>query len=435
MKHSNSPSAPHVGRHGNGASRLFGGLSPYFRRSDAPDQDYRYEATLAVWVRCFLLVGCLIETNYRIEYGALSHILNTLYILGFMAVNGYVYHRLRSGHRVSRLWLFVLSVLDVALVSFSVSMSGAFDSRYFVMYYPMAALFAWVFTSPLLGFSWTTMVVGIYVALCLGVAGGLDFGLLEEKALFYRVLSLYGVAGFVNILTRFERIRRVEAVGRELDLREDRIELSRTIHDTVAQSVYVVGLGIETARDIAQESSAELVSRLDEVHALSKTALWELRHPIDSGHIFEGRDLEEALNSHAYSFNAIMDIPVEVLRAGNEPDLPPLTRGLLFAIVHNAMTNVLLHAQASRVEVSLDFQDNHLCLSVSDDGIGLHRDRDGRGHGLRNMAANAERMGGSLEVSAGIGGAGTKVTCVVPYYANAGGMWSVSDGTDQSDAG
>ena len=86
------------------------------------------------------------------------------------------------------------------------------------------------------------------------------------------------------------------------------------------------------------------------------------------------------------------------------------------------MTNVLLHAQASRVEVALDFQADHLSLSVSDDGIGMPDDRRRRGHGLRNMAANAQRMGGRLEVSPGIGGAGTRVTCVVRYDPDDGGM-------------
>ena len=111
--------------------------------------------------------------------------------------------------------------------------------------------------------------------------------------------------------------------------------------------------------------------------------------------------LGEALSSHAYSFTAITSLPVEVVQAGDEPDLPPVARGLLFGIVHNAMTNVLRHAQASRVEVALDFQAGHLCLSVSDDGIGIPQEREGWGHGLRNMAANAQRMGGRLEGVAG----------------------------------
>ena len=127
------------------------------------------------------------------------------------------------------------------------------------------------------------------------------------------------------------------------------------------------------------------------------------------------------MSSHAYSFTAITFLPVDVAQDGDERDLPSAVRGQLFGIVHNAMTNVLLHARASRVEVRLDFQADHLSLSVSDDGIGIPQERERWGHGLRNMAASAQRMGGYLEVSPGVGGAGARVTCVVPCQANPGG--------------
>ena len=51
-------------------------------------------------------------------------------------------------------------------------------------------------------------------------------------------------------------------------------------------------------------------------------------------------------------------------------------------------------------------------MSVSDDGTGLPEDYAARGHGFRNMRADAERLGGTLEVESG--GAGTTVRCTVP---------------------
>ena len=265
------------------------------------------------------------------------------------------------------------------------------------------------------------MVAVTYVVVSLTVGEGLNVEQEEEKALSTRVFVMYLVVASVNLVASSERMKRREAVGRERELQRERIELSQTIHDTVAQSVFVVGLGVETARDLTKEAGDGMAARLEAIHDMSRTAMWELRHPIDSGQIFEGRDLAEALNIHASSFTAITSLPVEVVQAGEEPDLPLLTRGLLFAIAHNAMTNVLRHAQASRVEVRLDFQADDLCLSVSDDGIGMPQGREGWGHGLRNMAANAQRMGGRLQVSPGVGGVGARVTCIVPCQASPGG--------------
>ena len=397
-------------------------------------RDFRYEVTLSLWARWFLLAGCLIETSYRVEIGLLNYILNNLYVVAMMAANGYVHYRLRSERRVPIIWVLALTLMDVAALSFTISLSGGFHSRYFVLLYPATAMFAWVFTSPYLGFSWATSVAAIYVVLCLSVGDGIDFEKYEEKTLFYRVFAMYGVLGFVNILTRFERRRRLEAAEFELGMRQERIELSQTIHDTVAQHLYLIWLGVESARDQVKETTSALAERLQSVHTMSQLAIWELRHPIDSARVFETPELSTTLSSHVATFNTISGLPTEFVQTGHEPNLSPVSQGLLFAIAHNALTNVLRHAQASRVEVSLDFRADHLRLSVRDDGVGMPTDRESQGHGLRNMSSCAQRLGGRLEISEGIGGAGTRVTCEAPYDGGHAGASSASDGSDRNAA-
>ena len=69
---------------------------------------------------------------------------------------------------------------------------------------------------------------------------------------------------------------------------------------------------------------------------------------------------------------------------------------------------------ASRALVGLDFGQDELRLSVSDDWVGLPDDYEEHGHGFANMLAYAERLGGRLivEPRGPIGGA--SVTCVMP---------------------
>ena len=98
----------------------------------------------------------------------------------------------------------------------------------------------------------------------------------------------------------------------------------RTIHDTIAQSAYMIGLGIETAIELANapndKGRDELIAKLEAIHALSKSTMWELRHPIDAGPIFEGREFGRVLNSHASTFTTITSIPTEggAVRQGAE---------------------------------------------------------------------------------------------------------------------
>ena len=100
-----------------------------FGRTDP--EELRHAAQVSLWVRWFVMAFCLLEVNYRVEYGALSHILNNCYVIGFMAVNGYVQYLVRRHGEAKPAWLLGLSAMDLAGISFSVSLSGGFDSPYF----------------------------------------------------------------------------------------------------------------------------------------------------------------------------------------------------------------------------------------------------------------------------------------------------------------
>ena len=396
------------------------------RASDrtGPD-DLLYGIRISVWVRWFVLAAWFAQLNYRPNFADPNYATNTLIAILALALNGYVHYRLLSNRATTWHWAFALSAMDTATLTAGLANSGGFSNSFFTLYYPGLAMFAVVFTSFRLSFAWVTMVAALYAAVSLAVDPGVDFEIKEEKVLFTRIAVMYAVVAAVNLVSRFERIRRREAVERERMLQRGRIELSQTIHDTIAQSAYMIGLGIQTAMELADaredENRDELLAKLSATHALSKSTMWELRHPIDVGPIFEGRELSRVLRSHASTFAKITSIPAELVQSGREPPLRTVTRRLLFSIAHNAMTNAFRHANAGKVTISLSFEDDGLRMSVSDDGIGLPEDYADRGHGFRNMRADAERMGGRLEVGPGEFGRGTTVTCAIPFDTHPGG--------------
>ena len=378
-------------------------------------EELRYGAIISVWVRWFWVIGALIEINYPAGYQDRYYVLNTLYVLTPGLINGYVLYRIRGGGTVSAWWLLALSALDVSITSFSLSLTGGFVSNFYPVYLLVLAMFAVVFTSVRLTVVWTTLVAVVYCVLCWNVGAGLDLQANDEKDLFTRILMMYAIACAVSLIARYERIQRREAVVREQQLQRERIDLSQTIHDTVGQSAYMIGMGIESAKELVGPSNPELARRLEATGKLSRSAMWALRHPIDIGVIFDGQELATTLNSHVATFTAITSIPAEVIQLGSEPPLSVATKSVLFSIAHNAMTNVFRHADASCVEIVLDFESDRLGLSVSDDGKGLPDDYASRGHGFGNMRADAERLGGDLYVKDNDGGSGTTVMCSIPY--------------------
>ena len=377
-----------------------------------------YATWISVWGRWFIWLVGVFLIAYRpgfwypedVEYLAIPVLL--------FVVNGLVHYRLLSSRPVTWRWLLFLGAMDVALTTFGVVIGGGFTSFIFLAYYPALAILAVVFSSLWLSLAWTTAAAVAYVVVCLMAGSGLDLDAGKEKVLVARLAVLYTVVLGTGLITRFERIRWHTAVSGERQLRRERIELSQTIHDTTAQTAYMIGLGIHRARQLVDESNEELVAALDATSDLSRSAMWEVRGPIDAGHILEGRELGRVLWSHCATFERITGVPAEMAQSGTEPPLATETRSRLFSIAHNALTNAFLHARPGRVEVRLAFEADQIRLSVSDDGVGLPDDYGQRGRGFHGMRMDAERMGGALIVESGDGGGGTTIACVVPHRAD-----------------
>ncbi len=392
------------------------GLRRWFLRAVRADPDVLlFAARVSVWGRWLVWLVAVVEQAYRPALWFAADKENLHLHLPVIAFNGFVHYRLWRDRAVTWRWLLFLSGMDIALITTAVIIGGDFHFFSYVAYYPALALFAVVFASLWLSLAWATMAAVIYAVVSLAVGPGLDFDLGQEKALFARVMAMYAVVAAVCLIARFERVRRQESAERERNLLRERIELSQAIHDTAAQTAYMVGLGIRKAMRQAGDSNEELTATLAATASLSKAAIWELRRPIDEGHLFEGRELGRVLWSHTETFERVASVPAEMLQSGTEPPLAVETRSRLFSIAHNALTNAFLHAGAGRVEVRLDFGADCIRLSVSDDGVGLPEEYAERGRGFRGMRADAERLGGRLIVETGGVNGGTTVTCEAPY--------------------
>ena len=394
------------------AARVFGMSGTTLMRLD-PD-GLRFVATILVWAHWFVVAFSFVQLAYRPAGWPERYVVYAPLFLLLVAFNGYTHYRLATNRTITWPWILGLTAMDLTMVSVATVIGGGF-SHYFLhlLYYPPLAGYALVFTSFRLTMVCVTIVSVLYLAISLTVGDGIDMGAREEKPLLARIFVMYAVAATVNLISSFERSRWRAAVERERHLQRERIELSQAIHDTAAQTAFMIGLGIDASKQAAGDANEELTARLDATSRLSKTAVWQLRHPIDLGRIFEGSELGWTLDSHIATFRTITSVSAEMSQNGVEPPLSIEAKSQLFSIAHNALANAFRHAGASRVLVELDFGRDELRLSVSDDGVGLPGDYEERGHGFENMRADAGRLGGRLvvEPTGPVGGA--SVTCVM----------------------
>lgn len=129
-------------------------------------------------------------------------------------------------------------------------------------------------------------------------------------------------------------------------------------------------------------------------------------------------DLATALETIARDRTADMPIEVAVTTSGGSRRLPRSLEDGAFRIGREAIVNVVRHAEASRIEIHLEFRTNTFCLEVRDDGRGVSpieaAEARKRGHfGPSGIGSRASHLGGRCEVRPRPGG-GTIVALELP---------------------
>ncbi len=198
---------------------------------------------------------------------------------------------------------------------------------------------------------------------------------------------------------------------------DEKIRLGRDLHDGIIQSLYAVGLTLETIRPQLQHDPAGAERRLDEVRASLNTAIRDVRTYITG---LAPENLRRA------DFARSVATLAEQLRAGrtarfelNVDDeagarLTPEQHVEALQIVREAISNALRHGEATHITLRLHHGDGAIGLLIQDNGRGFDSARPpGGGHGLANMKARAARLGADLRIDSRPG-QGVRVIATFP---------------------
>lgn len=193
---------------------------------------------------------------------------------------------------------------------------------------------------------------------------------------------------------------RVMEMTHELDLAGQRERLGRDLHDILGHSLTTINVKTQLVHRLIDTCPARAKQEAAEVIALSRTALAEARAAVAE---LAAPELGGQLS---LSVGALRDagMAVEAPPPGAVTEVPERRRSLAAWIVREAVTNVLRHAGARRVRISLDA--HH--VAVLDDGAGLPASV-AAGVGPRTLAERAAAEGARLEVGPGLDGVGTGV--------------------------
>ncbi|WP_129793910.1 sensor histidine kinase [Sphingosinicella sp. CPCC 101087] len=198
----------------------------------------------------------------------------------------------------------------------------------------------------------------------------------------------------------------------------ERERIARELHDTLLQSVQGLVLRFQSVANrmpVGADSRAHLeaaLKRADEVIAEGRDRVQDLR-------VAEGSsDLPKLLGQRAAEVGFDPEVPVRIVVEGRPRPVHPLVSVELGRIADEALFNVVRHAAAKSVEITIRFGVRELGVEVRDDGIGIAEDVLAQGHrpghfGLTGMRERAERIGGTLSLDTAPG-LGSAVTVTLP---------------------
>ena len=213
----------------------------------------------------------------------------------------------------------------------------------------------------------------------------------------------------------------LKSLTSELVLTEERERrrLATDLHDSVAQSLVLCKYYLEELE--AAPITRFDKKRLDQSIALLDQALEQMRSLIFefSPPLLHHIGIEAALNSLSSRMQHLHGIKIEYAQVGEGRALPEDLAVLLFRCVRELLFNIVKHAKATHVSISLAKDHDHLQIEVVDDGIGFdpaeitRRLRNSNGFGLFSISERLEHLEGSFEIISRPGN-GTRAILKVP---------------------
>jgi signal transduction histidine kinase len=245
------------------------------------------------------------------------------------------------------------------------------------------------------------------------------------RRLTYSVLILSAIVAILSVWWIFRLERRARAA--ETELRQlsqklvqtqeaERKALSRELHDQVGQMLTALRVEISNLGRIGSSDPERLQLHVTQAKQVAEGAMKTVRD-LAMGlrpSMLDDLGLGAALGWQTREFSRLNGVPANLKLDGPLDSLSEEARTSLFRIVQEALTNITRHAKATRVDISLQANDEMVELKVVDDGGGMDTAAARRtGLGLLGMEERVRELHGELNIESDIGH-GTVVRVSIP---------------------
>jgi two-component system, NarL family, sensor histidine kinase DesK len=213
---------------------------------------------------------------------------------------------------------------------------------------------------------------------------------------------------FRRLIATVIELRTARAEVARLAISDERLRISRDVHDILGHSLSVIALKAQVARRLMQSDPEAAAQAIGDVETVARESLVEVRGMVTG---YRQRSLADELQGARDVLDAA-GIAFAITRGTSVPPAP--VDSLLAWTVREGVTNVLRHSRAHHCEISLTSSDTGFTVAIVDDGVGGVANAGGTGlHGLRERVGAA---GGRVDAGPGDGG-GFRLQAYVPQAA------------------
>lgn len=212
------------------------------------------------------------------------------------------------------------------------------------------------------------------------------------------------------------KLAQYAAATEQLAVSQERNRLARELHDTLAHSLSGATVQLEAVKALWEIEPQEARQMLDQALEATQSGLTEARRALKSlrASPLEDLGLALAISEMAKSTAARGNLCLELDAQNPLENVPLDVEQCVYRVAQEAMANVLRHASAKSLRVTLQHHSRVLTLTIADDGRGFDpaRENDAR-YGLQGLRERAEMIGASLHVDSSLT-TGTNIQLVVP---------------------
>ncbi|MFJ4682213.1 sensor histidine kinase [Streptomyces sp. NPDC091377] len=219
---------------------------------------------------------------------------------------------------------------------------------------------------------------------------------------------------------RARQLERERAADTERARVQERARIARDMHDVLAHAVSLMVVQAEAGPVVVRSDPDRAVAAFDAIAASGRDAMGQLRRILGVLKEERAKGVPQRLPQPGVAALPVLvhqvrdstGLRVEMRTSGEPSPLPPDTDVAAFRVVQEALTNTVKHAYASSATVALDWTEDALTLTVTDDGRGP-ADTPG-GHGLIGIRERAAACGGTARTGRGPQG-GFRVLVRLPF--------------------